>query len=111
MDYLDSGIRIAQSVLPTAFQYLGKTKEREEKLTHTEEELSETKARLEVLVMKNHELSGVHEQVKVLTEKNQELTEANHDLEAFKSLVTVLAVIAVVVLIGMALTSERVALA
>ena len=106
MDYLDSGIRVVQTVLPPAMQYFGKTKEREAKLAQTEEELVQTKVQLEVLVMKNHELSGAHEQVKVLAQKNQELAEANRDLEAFRNIVLVLLAVAAFVYVGMALTSK-----
>jgi hypothetical protein len=110
VDILDSSIRVVQTVLPPALQYLGKAKEREAKLCQTKEELAQTKAQVEVLVMKNHELGQAHAQVKVLEKENQELTEANNDLEAFKNLAIALVVIAVVVFVGMALTSERGAL-
>jgi len=106
MDYLDSGIRIAQTVLPPALRYLGRASEREAKLAHAEADLVQTKAELEVLVMKNHELSEAEAQVKVLQKMNQELTESNSDLEAFKNLVMVLVVVAAVVLVGMALTPK-----
>jgi len=100
MDYLDSSIRIAQTVLPPAIQYFGKAREREAKLARTKGEQAQTKAHLEVLVMKNHELSQDHAHVKVLEKRNQELTEANNDLQAFKNLVMVIAVVAVVVFVG-----------
>ena len=100
MAVLDSSIRVAQIVIPPAIQYFGKAKEREAKLTETKKELAQTKAQVEVLVIKNHESKA---QVEVLEKRNQEL-------EDFKKLVMVLAVVAVVVFVGMALTSERMAL-
>jgi hypothetical protein len=42
VDYLDSSIKIAQTVLPPAIQYFGKAKEREAKLVQTQEELAQT---------------------------------------------------------------------
>ena len=106
MDLLDSGIRVAQTVLPPAIQYFGKAKEREAKLVQTQEELAQTKAHLEVLVIKNHELKQSEAQVKVLVQKNQELILTNVNLEAFRNIVLVLIVFVAIVYVGMALTSE-----
>jgi hypothetical protein len=103
MDYLDSSIRVVQTVLPPAIQYFGKAKEREAKLTRTQDELAQTKAHVEVLVMKNHE-SDV--KVKVLTKENEELSLSVANLEAFRSIVLVLFVIATIVYVGRALTCE-----
>jgi hypothetical protein len=106
MDYIDSGIKIAQTVLPPAFQYFGRAKEREARLAQREEELAATKAQLEVLVMRNHELGVADAQVKVLEQKNQQLIEANNHLEAFKNVIVILLVVAAVVFVGMAITSK-----
>jgi hypothetical protein len=84
MDYLDSGIKIAQTVLPPAFQYFGKAKEREAKLVLTQEELAQTKAHVEVLVMKNHELKETQAQATVLAQKNQELSLTVANLEILR---------------------------
>jgi cell shape-determining protein MreC len=73
MDYLDSGIRLAQTVLPPALHYFGRAREREARLAETEEELTQTKAQLEVLVVKNHELRHADTHVKALEKKNKEL--------------------------------------
>jgi hypothetical protein len=110
MDYLDSGIKVVQSVLPPAIQYFGKAKEREAKLVQTKEELAQTKAHVETLVMKNHEtrkeLKQSEDQVTVLTQKAQDLSLANANLEAFRNIVLVLLAVAAFVYVGMALTSE-----
>jgi hypothetical protein len=106
MDFLDSGIRVAQRVLPPAIQYFGKAKEREAKLVQTQEELAQTKAHLEVLVIKNHELKQSEAQAKVLPQKNQEMSLTVANLEAFRNIVLVLLAFAAIVYVGMALTSE-----
>jgi hypothetical protein len=106
VDYLDSSIKIAQTVLPPAIQYFGKAKEREAKLVQTQEELAQTKAHVEVLTMKNHELKQSEAQVEALAQKNQELSRANANLEAFRNIVLVLLVVVVIAYVGMALTSE-----
>jgi hypothetical protein len=91
VDVLDSSIRVFQTAFPSVMRYLGNAKDREAKAAREEEkkELAQTKAQLEVLVM-----------------KNQELTQANMQLEAFKDLIFGLAFVAVIVFVGMALTSE-----
>jgi len=106
VDYLDSSIKIAQTVLPPAIQYFGKAKEREAKLVQTQEELAQTKAHVEVLTIKNHELKQSEAQVRVLARKNQDLSLANANLEAFRNIVLVLLAVAAFVYVGMALTSE-----
>jgi hypothetical protein len=106
MDFLDSGIRVAQTVLPPAIQYFGKAKEREAKLVQTQEELAQTEAHLEVLVIKNHELKQSEAQAKVLSQKNQEMSLTVANLEAFRNIVLVLLAFAAIVYVGMALTSE-----
>jgi|SRR5579872_3362312 len=106
MDYLDSGVKLVQTVLPSAFQYFEKAKERDAKLTQTKEELAEARAHEEILVMQNHELKQSAEQVKVLTKRNQELLNSNANLEAFKNIVLFFLVVVGIVYVGMALSSE-----
>ena len=90
VDVLDSSIRVFQTAFPSVMQYLGNAKDREAKAAREEEkrELAQIKAQLEVLVI-----------------KNQELTQSNMQLEVFKDLIFGLAG-AVIVFVGMALTSE-----
>lgn len=102
-DYLDSGIKLTQAVIPPAFQYIGKAKEREAKLAQTQEELAQSKAYIEVLVIKQQELTQVRDQVKVLEATNQELLAANQDLAAFRNIVVVLIIVAAVAYVGMTL--------
>jgi cell division protein FtsB len=106
VDYLDSSIRLAQSVLPPAIQYFGKAKEREAKLVQTQEELAQTKAHVEVLTIRNHEMKQSEAQVRGLVQKNQELNLTVANLEAFRNIVLVLLAVAAFVYVGMALTSE-----
>ena len=103
MDYLDSGIKIAQTVIPPAFLYFGKAKEREAKLAQTKEELAHANATVEVLVMKNHELKQFQTEAE---KKNQELMRVNENLEAFRNIILILIAVAAVAYIGMALTSK-----
>jgi hypothetical protein len=110
MDYLDSSIKIAETVLPPTIKYFGRAKDRETKLVQTQEELAQTKVHVEVLTIKNHEthreLKQSEARAKALSQKNQELRLAVADLEAFRNIVLVLLVIMGVVYVGMALTSE-----
>jgi hypothetical protein len=110
MDYLDSGIKVVQSVLPPAIQYFGKAKEREAKQVQTQEDLAQTKAQVEVLVIKNyetsHELKRSKTQAETLSQQNRELSLTVANLEAFRNIVLVLLVVVGIVYVGMALTSE-----
>jgi ABC-type siderophore export system fused ATPase/permease subunit len=103
MDYLDSSIKIAQTVIPPAFQYFGKAKEREAKLAQTNQELAHANATVEVLVMKNRELRQSQAEAE---KKNQELRRVIENLEAFRNIVLILIAVAAVAYIGMALTSK-----
>jgi hypothetical protein len=103
MGYLASGIKIAQTVIPPAIQYLGRAKEREAKLAQTEEELAHANATVEVLVIKNQELKQSQAEAE---KKNQELTRVNENLEAFRNIILILIAVAAVTYIGMALTSK-----
>jgi hypothetical protein len=103
MDYLDSGIKIAQSVLPPAIQYFGKAKEREAKLTQTQEELAQTKAHVEVLVMTNHELKQSNAEAE---QKNRELCRSKENLEAFRNIVLILLAVAAIAYMGTVLMPE-----
>ena len=110
MDYLDSGVKIAETVLPPAIRYFGKAKEREAKLVETQGVLAQTKAQVEVLVIQNyetsHELKQFKAQAEALSQKNRELSLTVANLEAFRNIVLVLLVVVGIVYVGMALTAE-----